>query len=161
MVKKAVFAVLLALMLAGSAFGKVRDFGEFTADVPYGWRAKMQDNGIFTLQANDGSKGVGLFAQALGGTTEEAALKMSGALRGTKPIYDKRAGVYRFMFRFDGLEWRMAVKGFEEAGRAVYITWTGAGVGRELERILSSVKAKTDSEANTELEEALSAIKAK
>ena len=49
MMKRIVCAVVLAVMLAGAASGKVQDFGDFTADVPYGWRAKKQDDGTFKL----------------------------------------------------------------------------------------------------------------
>ncbi|MBQ7544488.1 MAG: hypothetical protein IJT02_06035 [Synergistaceae bacterium] len=162
MMKRVVCALVLAAMLAGSAFGKVRDFGEFTADVPYGWRARKQDDGTFMMETYDGSMGLGIFAQSLNGiTAEEMARNTSKRLKGSRPVYDRKAGIYRFRFRLNGYEWRMAVKGFEEENKAVIVTWAGLGIKKHLEQVLGSIKAKADTENNSAVEETLGSIKAK
>ena len=159
MTRRIVCALVLAVVLAGAASGKVQDFGDFTADVPYGWRAKKQDDGTFMLSTYDGEKGIGIFARTFDGTVEYAARETSKNLKGTKPIWDKKSGTYRFRFRLDGLEWRMAVKSFDDMNKIVFVTWAGIGIKKELEHILSSVKAKADTDANKELEDTLGAIK--
>ena len=150
MKRLAVLAAVTAIFSAVMAFGAVQDFGKFTADVPDGWTAKQDVNGVFI--SKNGTEGKDLVAVSLnsdsanGHSAKEIADAFVWHWKDTFPlIFTPEAdedGDYEWhMVNSDGAKIR-AVLGVE-GGVYVLIMMSGLDTAaEEIDAILGSVKDK-------------------
>lgn len=96
MKRKILCAALLGLLLvAGAAFGKVREFEYFTLDVPQGWKVARKDASV-RVRKPDNSAVLIITMDALNGRSlKSIAEDASKKCKGTKPERDEE-GDYTF-----------------------------------------------------------------
>lgn len=98
MLKKSIgaLAVLAVLAFSAVAFAEVKDFGDFTVDVPDDWAA-AQNGTTVAITANDKSAAISVTVESTGGTPlKDLAAAFSQQLKGSEPALDD--DVYRFTF---------------------------------------------------------------
>ena len=150
MKRLAVLAAVTAIFSAVMAFGGVQDFGKFTVDVPEGWTAKQDVNGVFI--SKNGTDGKDLEAVSLssdsanGHSAKEIADAFVWHWKDTFPLIftpevDEHGYCEWYMVNSDGVKIR-AVLGVEGE---VYVLIMMSGLdtaAEEIEAILSSVRDK-------------------
>lgn len=145
MLRRFIVAMLIVSSLASVSYGKVKDLGDFTVDLPVGWTAQKQKNGLYFIGTTDGNQGIflGVYELKDGVSLEDTAKEVAKNLHGTKPVYDEKYQGYKFKFnaftetdiKFDGV--------IIDAGnrKCTLVFW--ANVKQSvLAKILNSIKGK-------------------
>lgn len=79
--KRLVFAAVVVVCLASSAFAEIRDFGKFSVDVPDGWEVR-QENSTVLLSNMEKTAAMTITVEAANGSSAQAlAQSLSGQFR--------------------------------------------------------------------------------
>ena len=147
MFRRFIAAMLIVSSLASVSYGKIKDMGLFTVDLPVGWTAQKQSELSYLFRTTDNSAGIELDIVMLEDISFEEALNiLVKNLHGTKPRYDYEDKVYRFVFQNNRITFNAAAAGaasdgHEEDNILVVLIW--AEVGRSVvDRIINSIKFK-------------------
>lgn len=93
-------SVLLAVLLSSAAYGKVRDFGKFTVNVPKGWTAEHEGSKVTLMK---GSMMMEITLDSRGGRSLEAVAKEIAEMYGSSDLEDIEDD-YIFTYVEDGIE---------------------------------------------------------
>ena len=134
------FAFLLSLALCLPTLAEVKDFGNFTGNVPAGWTTfKNNDTGVVGIIAPDKSAAVSIYLDKNPAENiEELAKQFFAALKGSdlKKVQDN---TFRFTFKNEsGVESKCAISGDSELFCMVTVT----GNHPEVENIVNSLQPK-------------------
>ena len=131
-------ALLIVLVLAGAAFGDIREFRYYYIDVPEGWSVS-EEGAVVTFSAPDKSCSLAVTADdPRGKSIEELARSFALELNGSVPEKDDD-GVYTFEFN-NGVS-QAVIDGDEE----LYLLIIGTGIEHNAEvlgQILESLEMK-------------------
>lgn len=144
MLKRFIITMLIVSSFASVSYGKVKDLGDFTVDLPIGWTAQKQ-NGLYFLGTTDGNQGVFLGAHELkdGVSLEDLAKEVAKKLHGTKPVYDDKYKGYKFNFNaFNGTDVRFDGVIIDAGNRTCVLVFWANVRQSVLAKILSSIKGK-------------------
>ena len=145
MLRRFIVAMLIVSSLASVSYGKVKDLGDFTVDLPVGWTAQKHKSGLYFIGTTDGNQGIFLGAYELkeGVSLEDLAKEAAKNLHGTKPVYDEKYKGYKFKFNaFAGTDYKFDGV-FIDAGNSKCALVFWAKVRQSvLAKILGSIKGK-------------------
>ena len=147
MFRRFIAAMLIVLSLSSVSYGKIKDMGLFTVDLPVGWTGQKQREGSYLFSTVDKSAGIELDVVMLDDMSLKDAVDIVAEnLYGTKPRYDYDDEVYRFVFRRDDVTFNVAAtgvttEGYKEDNVLIVLIW--ANIGRSVvDRIISSITFK-------------------
>ncbi|MBQ2615997.1 MAG: hypothetical protein IJF90_03975 [Synergistaceae bacterium] len=89
---KRLFALsaLLAVLLSSAAYGKVRDFGRFTVNIPKGWTAEHEGSRVTLMK---GRMIMEIVADSRGGRSLEAIAKEVAEQYGSSDLEDNEESI--------------------------------------------------------------------
>ena len=131
-------AVLLVFLLAGAAFGEIREFRYYSLDVPEEWSVS-EEGAVVTITAPDRSCSLAITAdEPRGKSIEELARSFALELNGSVPEKDDDGG---YTFEFNNGVSHAVIDGDDE----LYLLIIGTGIENNadiLGQILGSLEMK-------------------
>jgi len=101
--RRLLIAVVLVIFSAAASFGAVQDFGEFTLDIPNGWKATVEDDAvevIISIVKNDKSSSITLIYGGTGETTLDNSINEWPELYDSSSMITRTEdGYYTFTFK--------------------------------------------------------------
>ena len=128
----------MVMLLASHALAEVKDFKDFTVDVPTGWTAVDQD-GTVAITADDKSAAITIsWGPNDGKSVEEMAAAYSKELNGSAPVADSGGFVFTFTAAGAEVESKAFVAGEEDKHALIVMT----GENPQMGEILGSLQDK-------------------